>query len=179
MRNNDETNFLKRFKERQKEGNFKPAVDYFEKTGINVYREWVMPNGYDSDSMYIKMVELIMLIRYNSFEWATDKYEKEPKGLINKLFFELIDLNPELEVFREIDQDYRYDVLCGASSMFNFDDINFYVSEWIPTGLPTSGGRKYYDDRWERIRLLTGVYAQWVMSENTMNEVEKQIIMAL
>jgi hypothetical protein len=83
-------------------------------------QNWNLPDGYD----YVKLNSTIGKI------YKKNKY----KEIIDKLYFALLDLNPELKNIHiqntKSDLCNKSDIIWGVASRLNYSDIKFYVEIW-------------------------------------------------
>lgn len=158
------------------------SQDIGELLGLPIWRKWHMPFGWSEDK-----TARIYSVNYRAFNTAGNRHDKNTYlERITAINDELIKLNPDLQ---EI-QQYRknmYDVVFGAVSRFNLDDMKFYMSFRNKGQLPakTSMSDPEYRDMTERIEYLlrrllphaTTSYGRemqrlnWVASPETMRKI--------
>jgi hypothetical protein len=123
-----------------------------------LYQDWVMPLGETKPNMQL----LLKCI-----------WEREDSELcINALYSIMVSLNPEIKAIvfpdNKKQSPFKFDVMFGMVSSFNFDDIQFYI---------TYGGFCYSPmetrERTVAIERKLGFGLQWVLSKETLNKLEE------
>ena len=143
--------------------NAKPPFEFEEKTGIDVIGKYKFPppfNNYDGLGNFLK--ENIL----SDFSEEPGKYQ----NILMPIYEEMINLNPELGGIISLSNTPSYEqndkilnILYGAASAFKVQDI-------VPFVLGTIDRRKSTEYA-SIIEEKTGVYPEWVLSEESYKEI--------
>lgn len=96
-------------------GFFQPAVNFNKIIGIDV------AEYYETRGLSIRDIQLILYTKYDATDWED----------IDKLFDDLLSVNPSLDRFKYIKESkIKWDILFGIASLLNPDDIEFYIGDY-------------------------------------------------
>lgn len=141
-----------------------PSQEFADKTGLGwLFTEWKLPGT--ADDTYERM---------SKASDAMDQSKESGASDLLSLYMEILSLNPELQELPEPKSwKQLLDVIHGAISKFNYDDIAFFSASSFESILKYN--RSTVEDRRKVISKHFGMYPQWVMSPKTLERVERTI----
>ena len=153
--------------------NEKPAQEFERRANVTgVAGEYIFPEGKVADDVFLELQKLINETNHNLSL-------KELQDHIDNTWDELVTLNPELSVIEHID-DYRLkaDAISGVASLFNIDDICFFIDfRRTVASFVAIGARQYgpYRELWNTVEKLCEDQTAWVPAPKTLSAIFEQV----
>jgi hypothetical protein len=92
-----------------------PAEELDAVLGTNLATKWNLPEGWDEHTLGEMFMD-----------------DDSTEAQIDKAIDQLFELNPTLEALAVQYPNHASNVVWGILSRFNYDDIEFFISKWIP-----------------------------------------------
>jgi hypothetical protein len=144
------------------------AEEFDNKFGTQYSRRWNMPEGKDETELYF---ERFYVNPYVLHLHQNGNFSYEQEQMRSRLYFEIIELNPELKdhpwigMGSDVRGTMRY-VVCGVLSRFNKEDIFEFITTYDRVKL----------DKWGRLQQRYNFDAAgWVPSRKNFREIQNML----
>ena len=148
-------------------GYFQPPEYFKEESGIDVSHKFRL------GGLEIRDIQLLCKVSTN---------DRNLNMNLGRLLIDLSRLNPEIRKIKIQRPFDIYDILMGIASMFNLEDIIFYIGRWKTSGMDQ--GIRNEAQMYNLLNIYKpdvnwNYQIQWVLSNSTVNKIESELIKIL